>query len=95
MQALFYATGRPAGDGRPAEPPGLVRHAEVAIAELWQADRMGEGGRIQTAIVDRLLGGRPELQLLLMDQDFPIDPFRPEPGSDDDPPDSDSRGPKP
>ena len=46
-------------------------------------------------MVNLLLGGRPELQPLLMDQVFPIDPFRPEPGSDDDEPASDARGPKP
>ena len=41
VEALFYATGRPAGDDRPAEPPGLRQHAERAIAEVREADRMG------------------------------------------------------
>lgn len=78
IEALFYATGRPAGDDRPAEPPGLRQHAERAIAEVREADRMGVGDPTYTAMVDGLLGGRPELQPLLMDQRFPADPFQPE-----------------
>ena len=35
------------------------------------------------------------MKLLMMDQLFPADPFRPESGSEDDEPASDPRGPKP
>ncbi|MGP0068559.1 MAG: hypothetical protein ACLQGP_33790 [Isosphaeraceae bacterium] len=77
VEALFYAAGRPAGDDRPAEPPELRQHAERAIAEVWEADRMGYQLSNHTVMVNQLLGGRPELQLLLMDQLFPEDPFRP------------------
>ena len=93
--AFFYVVGRPAAPNRPPDPPGLLAHADRASAEVQEGDRLGYRHPGVTAIVNQLLGGRPELQLLLMDQLFPADPFRPEPGSDDDPPDSDSRGPKP
>jgi serine/threonine-protein kinase len=75
--ALFYMAGRPAADGRPAEPPGLSEHAERAIAELTAADRMGFRYPSVTVIVHEVLGRRPEIQLLLMDQLFPTDPFQP------------------
>jgi hypothetical protein len=74
-QALLYAAGRPAGPGRPAEPPGLSEHAECAIAELTIADRMGFRYPTITTRVDELLGRRPEIHSLLMDQLFPFDPF--------------------
>ena len=93
--AFFFAVGRPAGPGRPVEHPGLKQHAERAIAEVREADRLGFRGPALTAMVNEILGGRSEIQDLIMDQIFPIDPFRPEPGSDDDEPASDPRGPKP
>ena len=94
---LFYATGgRPATDDRPAETPGLRHHAELRrVDEVWQAYRMGYQAPTVVAIVDGLLGGRPEVKLLIMDQVFPADPFRPEPGSKDDDPASDPQGTKP
>jgi hypothetical protein len=92
--AFFYAMGRPAGPGRSADPPGLPEHAERAVAGLRESDRLGYRLPGATAMVDQLLGGRPEIKLLIMDQLFPVDPFRPEPGSDDDEPTSDPRGPR-
>jgi hypothetical protein len=74
--ALLYAAGRPAGPGRPAEPPGLTERAERAIAELTTADRMGFCYPTITARVIELLGRRPEIPSSLMDQLFPVDPFR-------------------
>jgi hypothetical protein len=68
--ALFYAAGRP------AEPPGLTVHADRAIAELTAADRMGFRYPTITARVDEMLGRRPQIHLLLLDQRFPIDPFQ-------------------
>ena len=95
VEALFFAAGRPFGDDRPTEPPGLRQHAERAIADVWEADRMGYQLSTHTVMVDKLLGGRPELQLLLMDQVFPEDPFQPEPGADNDEPKFNARGTKP
>jgi hypothetical protein len=74
--ALLYAAGRPAGHCRPAEPPGLPEHAERAIAELTAADRMGFRYPTITARVDEILGHRPGIHALLVDQLFPVDPFR-------------------
>jgi tetratricopeptide (TPR) repeat protein len=74
--ALLYAAGRPAGPGRPAEPPGLSEHAERAIAELTAADGMGFRYPTITARVDEILGHRPGIHALLVDQLFPVDPFR-------------------
>jgi serine/threonine-protein kinase len=74
--ALFYAAGRPASDGRAAEPPGLKEHAERAIAELTVADRMGFRYPTITARVDEILGRRSEIHLMLLDQLFPVDPFQ-------------------
>jgi hypothetical protein len=67
--ALLYAAGRP------AEPPGLERHADRAIAELTIADRMGFRYPTITERVDAILGHRPGIRSLLMEQLFPDDPF--------------------
>jgi hypothetical protein len=74
--ALFYAAGRPAGRGRPAEPPGVTAHADGAIAELTAADRKGFRYPTITARVDEMLGRRPQIHLMLLDQLFPADPFQ-------------------
>jgi hypothetical protein len=90
--AFFFAVGRPAGPGRPVEQPGLQQHAERAIAEVREADRLGFRRPTITALINEILGGRSELQLLRMDQLFPADPFEPEPGSEDDESAPDPRG---
>ena len=95
MHGFFYALGRPERPGRPAEPPGLKEHADRAIAEAREADRLGFRNPQAMAMLNELIGRPPAMQLLLMDQLFPADPFEPEPGSDDDEPPSDARGPKP
>jgi hypothetical protein len=74
---LSSMLGRPAGPGRSAEPPGLRQHADRAVAEMLEADRMGFRNPSVTAIIAQLVPGRPEIQLLLMDQLFPADPFQP------------------
>ena len=38
------------------------------------------------AMLNELIGRPPAMQILMMDQLFPADPFQPEPGSDDDAP---------
>ena len=73
--AFFFAVGRPAGPGRPDEHPGLQQHAERAIAEVREAVRLGFRRPMLTAMVDQILGGRSELQLLLMDQLLPRRPI--------------------
>ncbi len=93
--AFFYAVGRPAGPGRPADPPRLPVHSDRAIALVREADRMGYRNPGATAMVNLLLGGPPEMKPLIMDQVFPIDPFRPDSGSKDDEPASDPQGTKP
>jgi tetratricopeptide (TPR) repeat protein len=95
VEAFRYATGRPVGDGRPAEPPGLRTHCERAIDEAREADRMGFRRPAATAMVDQILGGRPEMKLLLMDQFFPADPFPPDRGSDEEDWPPDARRPNP
>jgi serine/threonine-protein kinase len=92
---LLFVSGRPAGPGRPAEPPGLRARADRAVADILESDRMGYRRPDVLAMVVRLLPDRPELRHLLMDQVFPNDPFRPDSGSDDDKPASDARGPRP
>ncbi len=92
---LFFATGRPAGRGRPAEPPGLRAHADRAVALVLDASRLGYQNPSATRMVLQVLGGRAELQALLMDQVFPADPFAPDPGANDDDPLAVARGPKP
>ena len=92
VHGFFYVLGRPKGPGRPAEPPGLKEHADRAIAEAREADRLGYRNPQAMAMLNQLIGRPPAMRLLLMDQIFPADPFRPEPGSDDDEPDSEARG---
>ena len=95
VHGFFYALGRPKGPGHPAEPPGLKEHADRAIAEAREADRLGYRSPQTMAMLNQLIGRPPAMQLLLMDQLFPFDPFQPEPVSEDDEPVSDARGPKP
>ena len=84
VHGFFYALGRPKGPGRPAEPPGLKDHADRAIAEAQAADRLGYRNPRVMAMLNQLIGRPPAMQLVLMDQLFPFDPFQPEPGSEDD-----------
>ncbi len=87
--------GRPAGASRLADPPGLPAHADRAIALVRDADRMGFRLPTAIAMVDLLLGGRPEMKLLIMDQVFPIEPFQPESSSGKIDLPADERGPNP
>jgi serine/threonine-protein kinase len=93
--AFWYLLGRPPGPGRPAEPPGFREHSDRAVAELTQVVR----GRYQfptgVEMVARLLPDRPELQLLVMDQHFPNDPFMPDLNARDDGPSFDVGGSSP
>ncbi len=77
VHGFFYALGRPDGPGRPAEPPGLKEHADRAIAESWEAARRGYRNPQAFAMLNEVLGRPPAMQLLLMDQVFPEDPFQP------------------
>jgi tetratricopeptide (TPR) repeat protein len=89
VHGLSSMLGRPAGPGLSiagllmealihlAEPPGLRQHADRAVAEMLEADRMGFRSPSLTAIIAQLVPGRPEIRLLLMDQLFPADPFEP------------------
>ena len=95
VEALFFATGRPLAADRPAESAGLRHHAERAISEILEADRMGSHDASVTAIVNGLLGGRPELKNLLLDKLFPSDAFRAEQDSENADRPSDLRGNKP
>ena len=95
VEGLFFALGRPPAPGRPAQPPGLKEHAERAVAEAWEACRFGFRNPQAMAMLNECIGRPPAMQMLLMDQLFPADPFRPEPGSDDDAPDYDARGTRP
>ncbi len=92
--ALLFVSGRPAGPSRPAEPPGLRANADRAVTDMLEADRRGFRRPDLSVMAVSLLPDRPELRNLLMDQLFPADPFRPEPGSDDDEPASNPRGPR-
>ena len=56
---------------------------------------MGYRVPIATAMVDLLLGGRPEMKLLIMDQVFPENPIQPGTVADDDEFDADAPGTKP
>ena len=94
VHGFFYVLGRPKAPGRPAEPPGLTEHADRAIAEAREANRLGYRSPQTMAMLNQLIGRPPAMRLLLMDQLFPANPFRPEPGSDDDEPVSDARGTK-
>src|SRR5262249_14089598 len=65
--ACAFVVGRPAGPGRPAEPPGLRDHSDRAVADVLESARTGFRAPIPTAMVARLLPDRPELRLLLLD----------------------------
>ena len=55
-------------------PPDCPRTPTAPSREVREADRLGYRHPGVTAIVNQLLGGRPELQLLLMDQRLPRRP---------------------
>ena len=93
--AFFSAVGRPAGPGRLADPPSLPVHSDRAIALVREAARMGYRSPGATAMVNLLLGGPPEMKDLIMDQVFPVDPFRPDSGPKDNEPAFDPQGTKP
>jgi serine/threonine-protein kinase len=84
VHAFWYRLGRPPRPGHPAEPPGLCEHADRAVAEVKAAVR--EGWHDAVDVVARILPDQPELQLLLMDEQFPADPFMPVPDAKDDDP---------
>jgi hypothetical protein len=77
VHAFRYLLGRPSGPGRPAEPPGLREHSDRAVAEIMQVVHGRFDFPTAVWIVAQLLPDRPEIQLLMMDQDFPDDPFAP------------------
>ena len=83
VHVLFFVLGRPAGSGRMSQPPGLTAHADRAVAEILEADRLGFRNPTATAMTVQLLPGRTELRLLLMDQRFPADPFMSDPSIED------------
>jgi tetratricopeptide (TPR) repeat protein len=96
IHALWYLQGRSAAPDRVAEPPGRPEHAAQSIALLRRAaDRGYVDVNMTAAFFGPVLGHLPEFRTLMEDLKFPADPFRPEPGSDDDGPLSDARGPKP
>jgi tetratricopeptide (TPR) repeat protein len=90
--ACVFVLGRPAGPGRPAEPPGLRSHSDRAVADILESARRGIRNPVATAMAVHLLPDRPELRLLLLDLAFPEDPFATEPGPGDDGSASDARG---
>ncbi len=84
VEGFFYALGRPNAPGRPAEAPGLKEHADRAVAEAREASRLGFRNLRAVAMLNEVLGRPVAMQPMMMDQLFPVDPFEPEPGSDDD-----------
>ena len=95
VQGFFYALGRPDAPGRPAEPPGLKEHLDRAIAEAREANRLSFRNYHVMAMLNDLIGRPAAMEVLLRDQLFPVDPFVPEPGSDNDGSPFDAREPKP
>ena len=91
LHASFYIAGRPAGPGRPTEPPGLAEHADRAVAEIREMIRLGRRDPVGTSLIAQLIPERPELGDLVMDQVFPDDPIPPDPGSAEE----DPQGPRP
>jgi hypothetical protein len=92
VHGFFYALGRPETSGRRAEPPGKKEHIDRAIKQAQEAYRLGFRNVQGMAMLNELIGRPPAMQLMLMDQVFPAEPFRPEPGSEDDEPAADPRG---
>ncbi len=92
VQGFFYALGRPDAPSRPGEPPGLKDHVDRAIAEAREANRLGFRNYQVMTMFNEIIGRPAAMQVLLMDQRFPVDPFEPEPGSNDDGLLSDLRG---
>jgi tetratricopeptide (TPR) repeat protein len=86
IHAFWYLLGRPSSPGRPAEPPGLRDHSNRAVAEITRAVQGRFVFPTTVEMVAQLLPDRPELQLLVMDQHFPGDPFVPAPDAKDDDP---------
>ena len=84
VEGFFYALGRPNAPGRPAEAPGLKEHADRAVAEAREASRLGFRNLRAVAMLNEVLGRPVAMQPMMMDQLFPVNPFEPEPGSDDD-----------
>ncbi len=78
--ALLYVVGRPSKPGRPAEHPGIRRHADLAITELQEAERLGFRYPGGFAMISEVLGHPPEIESLLSDRHFPADPFRSDSG---------------
>jgi eukaryotic-like serine/threonine-protein kinase len=96
LHLLWYMQGRQAAPGRHAEPPGRPENVTQALALLRRAADRGFVELTYTrAFYGPVIGHLPEFQRLMMDLQFPADPFRPEPGSKDDEPASDARGHKP
>jgi hypothetical protein len=77
VHAFWYVLGRPSSPGRPSEPPGLREYSDRAVAEITQAVQGPFAYPAAVEIVAQLLPDRPEIQLLVMDQHFPDDPFAP------------------
>jgi tetratricopeptide (TPR) repeat protein len=75
VHAFRYLLGRPSSHGRPAEPPGLREHSDRAVAEIMQVVHGRFVFPTAVEMAAQLLPDRPELQLLVMDQRFPDDPF--------------------
>jgi serine/threonine protein kinase len=86
VEGFFYALGRPNAPGRPAEPPGRKEHIDRAISEARQAYRLGFRNLRAMFLLYELIGRPAAMQLLMMDQVFPANPFPAEPGPDDDEP---------
>jgi serine/threonine protein kinase len=95
IHMLWYLQGRSAAPGRPAEPPGRPEHAARSIALVRRAAERGNVDvNLTAAFFGPVLGDLAEFRSLMEDLRFPAEPFRPEPGSEDDEQASDPRGPR-